>query len=184
MAVTTTYNTVHERLPVITNAAHCARAIALVETGDLYFGIGRTEPWEGEDIEGFIPPEPDLDATTLDNLVGLKKAERVSLVIPSEDGDIEYSNIKFKTLNLEQALKLKSRWVLVETSIFFEELPPVSYRQIGLYSMVKPKPGFESKRVLLPEEIEDVGILEVLNNRKVVTRQSDTKDRYFMVIEC
>lgn len=175
---------VHERLPVITNAAHCARALSLYESGDLYFAIGRTIPWEGEEKEGFVPPAPNLDATTLDQLVGMKKAERVAMVAPDPNGAIEYANIKFKTLTQDQALAEKARWILVETRIAFDDLPPISYRQIGVFSRVRPKEGFEGKQILMPEEIQDVGILEILNNRKVVTRQSDTKDRYFMIIEC
>lgn len=184
MPLTTVYPNISERLPIITNSAHCARALSLVEQGDLYFGLGKTSPWEGEDEPNFVPPEPDMDATTVEELVGMKKADRVSMVIPSEDGEIEYSSLRFKTLTNEQAFDQKARWVLVECNISFEELPPVSYRQIGLFSRVIPKEGYEGKLVLLSDEIKDVGILEVLNNRKVVTRQSDTKDTYFMIIEC
>lgn len=175
---------IYERLPIITNTAHCSRALALMEQGNLFFGIGRTTPWEYENEEGFIPPEPDLDAENLDELIGLKKAERVSMVIPDENGEIEYANIKFKTLTKEEALKLKSRWVLIETTIYFEELPPVAYRQIGLFSRVTPVTGMENSNLLLPKDIKDIGVLEVINNRKAVTRQSDTKDTYFIIIEC
>ena len=184
MAIKTVGTNIHERLPIITNTAHCSRAMALVEQGNIFIGIGRTSPWENENDEGFVPPEPNLDAENLDELVGMKKADRVSMVIPDETGDIEYAKIKFKTLSKEEALKQKSRWVLIESTIYFEELPPVSYRQIGIFSRVKAKSGRENSKILLADDIEDVGILEVLANRKVTTRQSDTKDTYFMVIEC
>lgn len=184
MTINTVGKNIHERLPIITNTAHCSRALALVEQGNIFFGIGKTTPWDKENEEGFVPPEPDLDAENLDELIGLKKAERVSMVIPDDSGEIEYAKIRFKTISKEEALRLKARWVLIETTIYFEELPPVAYRQIGLFSRVKPVDGKENSNVLLPKDIEDVGILEVLNNRKAVTRQSDTKDTYFMVIEC
>lgn len=175
---------IYERLPIITNTAHCSRALALMEQGSIFIGIGRTSPWENENEEGFVPPEPNMDAKNLDELVGMKKPDRVSMVIPDEMGDIEYAQIKFKTLTKEEALKLKSRWVLIESTIYFEELPPVAYRQIGIFSRVKPVSGKENSKVLLAKDIEDVGVLEVLANRKVTTRQSDTKDTYFMVVEC
>ncbi|NLY08529.1 MAG: hypothetical protein GXZ11_01300 [Tissierellia bacterium] len=175
---------VYERLPIITNAAHCARALSLVEQGGIYFGIGRTTPWEGENASDFLPPEPNVDATTLDELIGLKKAERAVMVMPDENGEIEYATLKFKTLSNEEALREKARWVLIETTIRFDEMPPVPYRQIGVFSRVKPNAGFENRATLKPEEIEDVGILEVLDNRKVITRQSDTRDTYMMIIEC
>lgn len=184
MAINTVSPNVHERLPIITNAAHCSRAIAFVEQGDIFIGIGRTSPWEGENDEGFVPPEPDLNAENLDELIGMKRADRVSFVKPDEFGDIEYANIKFKTLSKEEALREKARWVLVECKIYFEELPPVPYRQIGIFSRVQAKEGQGRRRILMPGDIKDVGILEVLANRKVTTRQSDTTDTYFLVIEC
>lgn len=178
-------NSIHERLPIITNTAHCARALAFAESKDIFFAIGKQDPWgSNENDTDFIPPEPDVNATNLDGLIGMKRAERVSLVIPDESGEFEYQKIKFKTLTNEEAFKRKARWVLIETTIFYDELPPLPYRQIGVFSRVKPVAGKELSNVLLPEDIEDVGILEVLNNRKAVTRQSDTKDTYFMVIEC
>ena len=184
MSIVTFNQNIHERLPIIPNTAHCSRALALVNSNNIFFAIGRAEPWQDEDVEGFIPPAPDVEATTLDGIIGMKKADRVIMVVPDEEGEIEYASIKFRTITNEEALALKSRWVLIETKIFYEELPPIPYRQMGVFSNVKPTEGNETKQVLLPEEIEDVGILEIINNRKVVTRQSDTREHFFMVIEC
>lgn len=184
MAIETVYNDIYERRPIITNSAHCARAISLATGSDIYFGIGRTSPWEKENDEGFVPPEPDINAENLDELVGMKKADRVTLVEPHTEGEIDYAGMRFRTLTTEEAMQHKARWVLIETTIYFKELPPVSYRQTGVFSHVKPKEGIENTSVLLAKDIEDVGILEVINNRKVVTRQSDTKDTYFMIVEC
>ena len=44
MAINTVGRNIHERLPIITNTAHCSRALALVEQGNIFFGIGRTTP--------------------------------------------------------------------------------------------------------------------------------------------
>lgn len=185
MAIENVYENIYERRPIITNAAHVARAISFLNSGDIYLGIGKTSAWsDNEDDTDFIPPEPDINATNLEELIGMKKAERVTLVRPDEAGDIAYSGLKFKTVNIEQAVSEKARWILIEATIAFNELPPTDYRQIGVFSHVKTKPGSLNKEVLLPKDIEDVGILEVLNNRKVVTRQSDTKDTYKMIIEC
>ena len=184
MAIKTVSANIHESLPIITNTAHCSRALSLLEQGNIFVGIGRTSPWENEMDEGFVPPEPNLDAENLDELIGMKKADRVSMVMPDEFGDIEYAQIKFKTLTKEEALRKKARWVLIESTIYFEELPPVAYRQVGIFSRVKPVNGKENSNILFPKDIEDVGILEVIANRKITTRQSDTKDTYFMIIEC
>ena len=184
MAVNTVSTNIKERLPIITNTAHCARALSLVEQGNIYIGIGKTSPWTGENDDGFVPPEPNPDATELDELIGMKKADRVVMVAPDEGGSIEYGGFKWKPLTVEEAFERKSRWVLVEVTIMYDELPPKAYRQIGIFSRVKTVKGKEGQLILLPEEIIDVGILEVLNNRKVVTRQTDTKDTYMMIVEC
>lgn len=184
MAFESIYPGTYERLPIITNAAHCARALSLVEQGQLYIGLGRKSPWQGENEDGFIPPEPNPDATELDELIGMKKADRSVMVAPDDEGSIEYGGLKWKPLTIEEAFEKKSRWVLVEVTIMYDELPPTAYRQIGIFSRVKTVEGKEGQLILLPDEILDVGILEVLNNRKVVTRQTDTKDTYMMIIEC
>lgn len=183
MAYETVYNNINERLPILTNASHCARAMSFFEQGNIYIGLGKTTPWEGEDEDGFIPPEPDVNAINLTELIGVKKVNRVVMVMPSEDGEVEYATQRFKTLTKEEAFKQKSRWVLIESTIEFVELPPVSYRQIGIFSRLTPNDGLNDQKVLLPNEIKDIGILEVINNRKAVTRQSDTRDSYRMIIE-
>lgn len=185
MSLETVYENIYERKPIITNAAHTARAISFVTSGDIYYGIGKTSAWEGnEDDTSFVPPEPDINADNLEELIGMKKAERVTLVKPDDNGDIEYSGIRFKTVSVDNAIEEKARWVLIETTIAFKDLPPTDYRQIGIYSHVRPKSTATNSDILLAKDIENVGILEVINNRKVVTRQSDTKDTYRMIIEC
>ena len=180
-----------ERLPIIPYAGHCSRALSFYELEDsIYFGLGKTTPWNEQETEGtFIPPEPSMEENTLDELVGLKKATRVILVKPDTDGEIEYRGSKWTAISVEQAKLSNSRWVLVETTIYYDEMPITDYRQIGVFSRVVQKDGLpEGQTVLLTDrggvnEIADVGQLEVLDNRHVVTRQRDTKDIYQMIIE-
>jgi hypothetical protein len=177
-----------ERLPIIPYSGHCSRALNFYEMSDtLYFGLGKTTPWSEDETESsFIPPEPDIDATNLMELVGLKQATRVMLVIPSDDGEIEYRGSTWKSISTDEAIENNARWVLVETTIYYDEMPITDYRQIGIFSRVQRADGLEeSQTVLLAErgDIKDFGILEVLDNRHVVTRQSDTKDVYQMIIE-
>lgn len=177
-----------ERLPIIPYSGHCSRALNFYEMSEtLYFGLGKTTPWSEDETESsFIPPEPDIDATNLSELVGLKKATRVILVMPSDDGEIEYRGSTWKSISIDEAIENNARWVLVETTIYYDEMPITDYRQIGIFSRVQKAEGLEeSQTVLLVErnDIKDYGILEVLDNRHVVTRQSDTKDVYQMIIE-
>ena len=65
-------------------------------------------------------------------------------------------------------------------------MPVTDYRQIGIFSRVQKADGLDEKQTVLLTERNDIkklGILEVIDNRHVVTRQSDTKDVYQMIIE-
>lgn len=180
-----------ERLPIIPYSGHCSRALNFYNMSDtIYFGLGKTTAWSEDETENsFIPPEPDMEAITLEELVGLKKASRVILVMPDENGEIEYRGSKWKPISTDEAIANKARWVLVETTIYYEEMPITDYRQIGIFSRVQKADGIEDSQMILlvdrdgTSDIKDLGILEVLDNRHVVTRQVDTRDVYQMIIE-
>lgn len=107
-----------------------------------------------------------------------------SLVYPDEDGTVVYRDQTWRKVSADEAIKLGAHWVYIEASIMYDELPATAYRQIGVFSRVKLNSGVSSsKSVLLPEDIQDVGVLEVFDQRKVVTRNEDSKDTFSMIIE-
>lgn len=175
-----------QRLPIVTYLGHCSRAISFFELKDVFFAIGRTTEWAADETTNpnFLPPEPDKAATGLDELIGMKLVSRKLLVAPDETGTIIWRDNKYKILTVEEAIERQSRWVFIEAEIYFEELPEVDYRQVGVYTRVTRKSGVSaSKTLLLPEEIQSPGLLEVLDNRHVVTRLNDTKELYSLIIE-
>lgn len=177
------------RLPVTTVMGHVSRAISFYELPAIYFAIGRTTPWPGE-LEAaqlkmdYSVPLPSIDATNLDELIGMKKVNTKSLVVPDPDGTVIYRDKVWRRITPEDAIRLQSHWVYIEASIYYDELPDTNYREIGVYSRVKLKDGVSPlKAVILPEEIEDTGVLEIIDYRKVVTRNEDTKDTFSMIVE-
>lgn len=177
------------RLPITTTMGHVSRAILFQQMPYIYFGLGRSTPWEGEleaeeSGEEFSAPLPSVDATELDELIGLKRVDVKALVTPDGDGTVVYRDRTWRKISAEDAIKLQAHWVYLEASIYYDELPARAYRQIGVFSMVKLKEGVpENKAVLLPEDIENTGILEVLDQRKVVTRNEDSRDTFSMILE-
>lgn len=173
------------RLPVTTIMGHVSRAISFQELPSVYFALGRTTPWaDNETDSDFSAPLPSVEAKTLDELIGMKKVEVKSLVVPDEEGTVVYRDQTWRKISADEAIKLGAHWVYIEASIYYEELPAVSYRQIGVFSRVSLKEGVSSsKSVILPSDIKDVGILEVLDQRKVVTRNEDSRDTFSMIIE-
>lgn len=177
------------RLPITTVMGHVSRAISFYELSGIYFAIGRTTPWPGE-VEAtqlkidYPVPLPSIDATELDELIGMKRVHTKSLVTPDENGTIIYRDRTWRRITPEEAVALRAHWVYIEASIYYDELPDVNYRVIGVFSRVKLKEGISPlKAVILPEEIEDTGVLEILDHRKVVTRNEDSKDTFSMIVE-
>lgn len=172
------------RLPITTTAGHTSRAISFFELDKIYFAIGKTSAWEGETEPGFVAPLPSVTTKTLTELVGMKLVSTKSLVYPDDDGTIVYRDQTWRRVSIADAIELGAHWVYIETSIEYDELPAVGYRQIGVYSRVTPKSTVPaSKKVLLPADIENVGILEILDQRKVVNRNEDSRDTFSMIVE-
>lgn len=172
------------RLPITTTIGHVSRAISFFEIPNVYFGLGKTSPWDGELEPDFSAPLPSVEARELDELIGMKKVEVKSLVYPDEDGTVIYRDQTWRKISPEEAIVLGAHWVYIETSIMYDELPATAYRQIGVFSRVQLNDGVPaSKSVLLPEDIKDVGVLEVFDQRKVVTRNEDSRDTFSMIIE-
>lgn len=172
------------RLPITTIAGHTSRAISFFELSSVYFALGRTSPWENENEPDFSAPLPSTLATELDELIGMKKVDVKSLVIPDDEGTVVYRDQTWRKVSVEEAMRLGAHWVYIEASILYDELPSAAYRQIGVFSRVTVNDDVPTtKSILLPEDIKNTGILEVLDQRKVVTRNEDSRDTFSMIIE-
>lgn len=172
------------RLPVTTTVGHVSRAISFYELDSVYFGLGRTTPWANEDEDGFSAPLPSVDATELTELIGLKRVDVKALVTPDDEGTVVYRDQTWKKISPSDAVTLGAHWVYIEASIEYDDLPASAYRQIGVLSRVEVNDGVsETKSVLLPDEIKSQGILEIIDQRKVVTRNEDSRDTFSMIIE-
>ena len=172
------------RLPVTTTVGHVSRAISFVELSNVYFGLGKQTPWEGENDPDFSAPLPNVETKQLDELIGMKKVDVKSLVYPDDEGTLIYRDRTWRKVSATEAIKLGAHWAYIEASIQYDELPASAYRQIGVFSRVSLMSGVpESKTLLLPSDIKDQGILEILDQRKVVTRNEDSRDTFSMIIE-
>lgn len=161
---------------------HVSRALDFYNKTSIYFGIGKTTAWEDE----YNPPTP----TNTDSLLepaGYKKVESKFLVIPDEDGtgELTYRNSKWKIVPYDQAIAKGARWVYLSSFIAYNEFPiDISYRQVGVFTGLTAKSEVETgKTNLLPSEVEDVGIHEVLDNRTPVYREADQREKLIVIIE-
>jgi len=134
----------------------------------------------------------------LDDVTGIEEGDklRVEKEFYSEVSDVNQGNSTITISdNLDQdyeigdkvefgAISEGSRWVYVGTTIVYDELPLIEFRQVGLVSGLIRVTGIPpAQNVLLPNEVEDYGILEVIQNRRKVTRSIDQRERLSLILE-
>lgn len=168
-------------MPITTTHAHVNRAIDFFSKDSIYFGIGKATPW----LDDKKPPAPEIDVAVLDGLIGLKKVEVSHLVVRDDvNGTIIYRDSRWRIVPLDQAIEEGAKWVYIESAILYDELPLGEYRQVGVFTGTVKKAGVApGKYNLLPSDIEDVGTLEVIDNRPPANRLADQKERLSVVIE-
>lgn len=181
-------------MAVTTLKGHVSRALDFFRRPEIYFGIGKSTNWTEDDrtpgtpdtqtVDEYNPPVP-MSTDDMVQVVGYKKAESVFLVVPDEEGTLRYRDTKWRVVSQSDALDEGARWVYVSTYISYDELPTnISYRQIGCFTgLIKAEGVSEGKFSLLPEEVKDPGILEVLDNRKAIYREPDQREQLVIVIE-
>lgn len=174
-------------MAVTTIHAHVNRAKEFLVRDDVYFAIGRTSPWQNENTPGFEVPDEDFNALALDEIIGYKKIDVAYIVRPTEVGetpDIQYREENWMIVPPDQAIAQKARWVYIRSTILFNELPLGVYRQVGVYTGVVKKPELPAGQDnLLPTEVDNVGVLEVIDNREFSNRQLDQKEVLSLILE-
>ncbi|XWX29931.1 virion structural protein [Staphylococcus phage PG-2021_40] len=148
-----------------------------------YVAIGKSTAWSNEST----PPQPNANSTKLDEVIGYKKATKVSLCRPEVSGEstqydtISYGNKTWVLVPKEKAVEEGAKWVYVEGEIVGEELPLGTYRQVGVHVDLQPNTSI-SKPNLLPSEVQNVGTLLLLDNRQFQNRtpQGTVKERFII----
>lgn len=76
------------------------------------------------------------------------------------------------------------RAVFLGTWVRFDELPLYPYRVIGVFNRLTLAAGVSSSTLaLLPAQVEDPGLLEVVEFRKVTSRDIDQKEYISVIVE-
>lgn len=75
-------------MAIAVNGGHVSRALEFYRAAGKYFIIGGTRPWDDETH----PPAPNVEDFRLIDVVGLKRVDNTHLVVPDENGTIQYRN--------------------------------------------------------------------------------------------
>lgn len=180
-------------MAICTLQGHVSRAIDFYNKQDVYFCIGKTSPWTVEDLGDRFDSSVDYESNppiprnidTMIDIVGYKKAESAFLVVQDDSGALEYRGTRWKIVSREEAPREGARWVYLSAYLSYNELPTdIVYRQMGVVSGLEKVEGVsDSKFVLLPEEVESQGLLEVIDNRRPVYRDADIREHLKIIIE-
>lgn len=126
-------------MAITTTRAHVSRALDFFNKNSIYFAIGKKTPWD-DDTD--TPPAPSVDASELQELIGFKKVESIHLVVPDDiNGTISYRQSKWTVVSPDEAIEKGAKWVYLETTLRYDELPLGHYRQVGLFTGLVPFVG-------------------------------------------
>lgn len=148
-------------------------------TGTLFIGIGKSSAWSNDNA----PPTPDVNSTGIVEAIGYKQVDVKEFVVQDPSGNIEYLGQTWKILSAEDAATQNSRWIYVKAQINYTELPTTTYRQIGIFSGLQKQSSASGKSALLPAEVANVGVLEVIDNTTPNTRSVNQKDTICYILE-
>lgn len=168
-------------MAVTTLSGHVCRAIDFFNDDTVYLGVGKQSAWEDENN----PDAPTVTMTEIQEPIGFKKVEKKYLIIPDdENGSIIYRDGKWSIVPLSEAYIKIARWVYIECTLNYDEIPLGVYRQVGVLSGLQKADGVaETKNALSASEVASQGHLLVVDNRIPTTRQKYQRETLSFIIE-
>jgi hypothetical protein len=150
------------------------------DSTDLYMAIGRTSAWVDEND----PPSPTGEETNVEEIIGFKKVDQEILVVQdSVGGTLNFRGQKWRELPVGDIYTEECHWIYVSASLYGDSLPLDTFRQIGLYSGLTPHQDYVGNDYLLPYQVEDRGVLEIIGNRVPAQRSADQTDKPVIILE-
>lgn len=120
-----------------------------------------------------------VDPATGFRLVGVKH-----MCVPDPAGTLVHRDTNYRIVDAADAQDEQAYYVYIEATFDYDNLPVKPYRQVGVFTGLTRKTGVTlGQERLLPTEVEDVGVLEVLDNRKVIYRDADSRQNYSFIVE-
>jgi len=169
-------------MAVLTRLARHANAMFYKERANnegLWMGLGRTSAWPND----LVPPIPDPSKTVIEQPIGYKKASEVTFVKQDPAGTIEYLGERYTAIDDIEARSLRSTLIYLKFVVEYTELPATTTRQIGIFRGLGLKPEVDPNlQAALPEEVNNVGDLEILDNTMPNTRAEYQRDEYSYMI--
>lgn len=120
----------------------------------------------------------------VDGPVTFKKASKVMLVKPDDEGEIEYYDGNYTELTEDEAYETGARHVYVEANFRYDEHPLVDYRQVTvLTGLVRADGVSGALNELVPAEVAETGYVEQIANQIAVTRNLQDRQVIGLILE-
>jgi hypothetical protein len=175
---------------VISQTHRVSNAIRLysVEGDNVWMIVGGQTSWPDEQN----PPNPVTTTTAVDSPIGAKKGT-VQLVIQDPNGTIVTTQddpsggsqilTRWSIVpDVQTAKDVGCRWVMFNAQIIGSELPLIPFRQIGFSLGLQQNAGAGVSAVVA-EQITDFGMLQNLEYKQVVNRDSSNIYNSLAIIE-
>lgn len=148
---------------------------------NLYLAIGKTQT-EWDDPNN--PPVPDATATEIVELAFIKKVDTIKFVIPDATGSIVFRDTKWSEVAESDIYAKQARYLYLSTTLYYDKVPIVNYRQIGIIENPVDTSGNICKDDYYPADaISSQGFLHFIDNRRVVTRDVSQYEIISVIIE-
>jgi hypothetical protein len=140
----------------------------------LYFALGNASTAWSNDA---IPPVPSPNLTSVPEILGFKEVEIRSLAKPDSNGSILFKGQPYSLVATIDGYTQGAYWVYVKATIEPSDLPLTTFRSVGLYLDLNRAVGVpDSQRYLLPNEVQNAGLLFRVANFSATPRTGDKRN--------
>lgn len=120
-----------------------------------------------------------------DGQTGFKAFDTRYLVVPDSGGSISFRGQTYAIVSPSDAYTRGARFVYIVVNLLYNELPIEPFRQIGIHTGLTRKTGVSGSQFnLLPSEVQDCGVLEIVDNRSPIFRDISQRDILAVIVEC
>lgn len=101
----------------------------------------------------------------------------------TDGGAIKFRQDQFATVDVADIYDEGARIIYISAEFKYDEVPLESWTQLGVLTDLEPIAGLESREYLAIDEVENFGILEFLEHRRLTARSIDQKELVRLAIE-
>jgi len=159
-----------------------ARTALLHKTYSTYWvAVGKTTAWDDE----LAPPSPEAGLTDIEEHIVFVKAELVSLCrFVNSQEDVMIRGRRYRYVEDSNALTELGRFIYIKARFDPSIGQPYGiFRQMGVFSNLVPAAGHTDDLWLDPDDVEDTGVLEYVENTAPIVMSLEREEIVQVIFE-